>query len=727
MRLKQLLLCGFIVGAPFLWTFSQTATGADMQGETSTTPLSKYPDTKRVDHTDTYHGVTVADPYRWLEDDVRQSNEVAEWVEEENKVTFGFLEEIPQRDAIRKLVTELYNVPRFSTPWKIAGRYFFSKNDGLQNQSVFYTMTSLDQKPEVLLDPNTWSKDGTIALSGISVSNDAKQLAYMVSKAGSDWATWQFKDIETNSKLEDTLEHIKFGGGSWTKDAKAFYYSRYPEPKSGAEFQELNLNQAVYLHLLGTPQSDDPLVYHQPEHPDWGYDPQVTEDGRYLILTIHVGTDERYRVTVIDLTKPDAEPIDLIDNFDNEYTFVGNTGPVLYFKTDLDAPRRRLVAINLDDPQRVHCEIIPHEEETLETVSFIGEHFIASYLQDVKSLVKIYTPEGKLVRTIDFPGIGSVSGFDGTEKETETFYTFTSFATPPTIYRYDVASGKSELYRRAEVKFDPEKYTVEQIFFKSKDGTRVPMFVVHRKGIELDGSNPTVLYGYGGFSISLTPAFSLRIASWLELGGVFVVANLRGGGEYGEVWHKSGTKLQKQNVFDDFIAAAETLIEKGYTRTDKLAIMGGSNGGLLVGAVMTQRPDLFGACLSAVGVMDMLRFHKFTAGRFWVDDYGSSDDPEEFKALLAYSPYHNIKPDTCYPATLITTADTDDRVVPGHSFKFAAALQKAQACDKPILIRIETRAGHGAGKPTSKQIDEMTDIWAFLVRVLKMKVERIQF
>lgn len=716
MKFKQLCVMGIVIGcAATLMMVVQTTVGAETQ-------TLKYPATKRTDQTDTYHGVKVADPYRWLEDDVRQSKEVAGWVEAENKVTFKFLEEVPQRDAIRKLITRLYNFPRLSTPWKVANRYFFSKNNGLQNQSVFYTMTSLDQKPEVLLDPNSWSKNGTVALSEVSVSNDAKRLAYQVNEAGSDWAVWRFIDIETKKKLDDELKHIKFGGASWAKDGKSFYYSRLPEPKKGEKFQALNLNQAVYLHRIGTPQSEDKLVYHLPEHPDWSYAPKVTEDGRYLVITVHVGTDSRYRITVLDLTKPDAKPIELIDNFKNEYTFVGNANTLFYFQTDLDAPRKRLVAIDLADPKRTLHEIIPQKEETLEEVHFICYCFIASYLQDVKSLVKIYWPNGQLARTLDTPGIGSVSGFGGTQKETETFYTFNSFATPPTTYRYDVISGRSEIYHRAEVKFDPAKYTVKQIFYKSKDGTRVPMFVVHRKDIKLDGSNPTVLYGYGGFSISLTPRFSLRIASWLELGGVFVVANLRGGGEYGEAWHKAGTKLKKQNVFDDFIAAAETLIEKGYTRTDKLAIMGGSNGGLLVGAVMTQRPDLFGACLPAVGVMDMLRFHQFTAGRFWTDDYGSADNPDEFKTLRAYSPYHNLKPGTCYPATLITTADTDDRVVPGHSFKFAAALQKAQSCNNPVLIRIETEAGHGMGKPTTKQIDEMTDMWAFLVRVLKMQV-----
>jgi len=681
-----------------------------------------YPQVRRVDHTDDYHGTKVADPYRWLEDDVRQSEEVADWVAAENKVTFAFLESIPQREKIRRRLTELWDYAKYSSPLKKGGRYYYFKNDGLQNQSVLYTMDALDDMARVLIDPNQWSKDGTVALSGTAFSDDGKYVAYRVAEAGSDWATWRVMEIESRRVLDDELKWVKFGGASWTADGKGFFYSRYPKPKEGAEFQQLNLNHRLYYHRVGTPQSDDVLVYRRPDHPDWSFWGEVTEDGRYLVITTGVGTDEKFRITVKDLAEPYAMPVDVIDNFDHEYTFVGNDGPALFFQTDLDAPRKRLIAIDLRRPQPEHFrEIIPQAKETLLGVSFVGNLFVAQYLQDVKPQVKVFSIDGRFVREVEFPAIGTASGFGGRRTDTETFYSFSSFATPQSIYRYDMITGESRLMRRAKVKFDPGDYEVKQVFYQSKDGTRVPMFLAHKKGIQRDGSNPTLLYGYGGFAIPLRPYFSIRVLSWMEMGGVFAMPNLRGGGEYGEQWHQGGTLLNKQNVFDDFIAAAEWLIDNRYTSTEKLAIQGGSNGGLLVGAVMTQRPDLFGACLPAVGVMDMLRFHKFTAGRYWTDDYGSSDDPEQFKALLAYSPYHNLKDGTEYPATMITTADTDDRVVPGHSFKFAAALQHAHAGDAPVLIRIETRAGHGAGKPTTKRIEEAADLWVFLVEVLEME------
>ena len=479
----------------------------------------------------------------------------------------------------------------------------------------------------------------------------------------------------------------------------------------------------MFYHRLGTPQSADALVYFRPEHREWQYETAVTEDGRWLVIATHLGTDERNRVTIEDLSQPDAKPIELIDNFEHEYTLAGNDGRVLYFKTDVDAPRRRLVAIDLRKPQRENWkEIIPQRQQTLIQTSFVNHQFVASYLKDVRPQVRIFSQDGCFVREVAFPGIGAVAGFQGKRTDTETFYTFSSFNTPATLYHYDMKTGTSRLFRRPEMKFNPDDYEVRQVFYRSKDGTRVPMFIAHKKGIQLDNSCPTLLYGYGGFNISLLPMFSVGRLAWMEMGGVYAQANLRGGGEYGEAWHKAGTKLQKQNVFDDFIAAAKWLIAGKFTRPDRLAIQGGSNGGLLVGAVMTQRPDLFGACLAQVGVMDMLRFQKFTEGRTWVDDYGSSDNPQEFMALRKYSPYHNVKPGICYPATLVTTADTDDRVVPGHSFKFIAALQAAQTCEKPVLIRIATRAGHGPGKPTSKRIAEITDEWAFLVKNLKMKL-----
>ena len=681
-----------------------------------------YVATKKIDQVDEYHGVKVPDPYRWLEDDVRQSKEVAEWVEAQNKLTFSFLESIPQREPIKKRLTELWNYEKFGVPSKVGGRYYYSKNDGLQNQSVLYVLDKLDGEPRVLLDPNSWSKDGTVALAATSFSDDGKYVAYSVAEAGSDWNTWRIMEIDSGRLLADELKWIKFSGVSWTNDSRGFFYSRFDAPKEGAAFQGLNKNQKVYFHRIGTPQSDDVLVFKRPDQPDWGFQTSVTEDGRYLIITTWKGTDDKYRIAYKDLLEPYGMPVDLIENFDNEYSFIGNDGAVFYFQTDLNAPRKRVIAIDTRKPvdPKEFKELIPESKETLVGVNIVANQFVTTYLKDAKTQVKLFRLDGSFVREVDFPGIGSAAGFGGRREDTETFYSFSSFATPSSIFRYDMLTGKSTLFRQTKVKFNPDDYLVEQVFFKSKDGTRVPMFLAYKKGLKKDGSNPTLLYGYGGFSISLTPSFSVARLGWMEMGGIFAMPNLRGGGEYGEEWHQGGTKLNKQNVFDDFISAGEWLIENGYTKTEKLAIQGGSNGGLLVGACMTQRPDLFGACLPAVGVMDMLRFHKFTAGRFWVDDYGSADDPKQFAAIYKYSPYHNVKPGTKYPATMVTTADTDDRVVPGHSFKFAAALQAAQTGDAPNLIRIETRAGHGAGKPTSKIIEEVADQWAFLVKSLKM-------
>ena len=679
----------------------------------------KYPETKQIDHVDEMHGVKVADPYRWLEDDVRQSKEVADWVAAENKVTSAYLSALPQRDAIKKRLTELWNYEKFGSPFKAGGRYFYFKNDGLQNQSVLYKLESLNADPVVFIDPNSWSKDGTVALGSTAFSDDGRYVAYSVAEAGSDWNTWRIIEVETGRLLADELKWVKFSGASWTADSKGFFYGRYDEPAAGEAFQKTNLNQQVFYHRVGTSQSDDVLVYKRPDEPTWGFQNRVTEDGRYLVMQIWKGTDHKYRIVYKDLTEPYGMPIDLIQNFENEYSFLGNEGPEFFFQTDLNAPRKRVVAIDIRKPKIVR-EVIPQAAETLTGVDIVANMFVASYLKDAKTQVKMYSLDGSFVREVEFPGIGTASGFGGKRTDTETFYSFSSFATPPTIFRYDMLTGKSTKLKQAQVKFNPDDYTVEQVFYPSKDGTKVPMFIAHKKGIKRDGTNPTLMYGYGGFSISLTPGFSIARIGWMEMGGVFAMPNLRGGGEYGEEWHKAGTKLSKQNVFDDFISAGEWLIEQKYTSPSKLAIQGGSNGGLLVGACMTQRPDLFGACLPAVGVMDMLRFHKFTAGRFWVDDYGSADNPEEFKALYAYSPFHNLKSGTRYPATLVTTADTDDRVVPGHSFKFAARLQACQSGDAPTLIRIETRAGHGAGKPTDKIIEEVADQWAFLVKNLGM-------
>ena len=683
-----------------------------------------YPKTKIVEQIDDFHGTKVADPYRWLEDDVRTSTDVAAWVEEQNKVTFDFLKSIPQRAAIQTRLTELWNYEKISAPFKRGGRYYFSRNDGLQNQSVLFQQETLQSEPKVLLDPNSWSKDGTIALAGSAFSDDGRFVAYGVQDAGSDWNTWRIMEIESGKLLDDELKWIKFSGAAWTPDSKGFFYARYPRPEEGAAFQSLNTNMKVYYHRVGTAQSADVLAYERPDHPDWGFQLSVSEDGHYLIVTVWVGTDDRYRIVVKDLTEPYGLPYELIDNFDNEYSFIGNDDRVLFFKTNVEAPKRRIIAIDLRKPARDHWkQIIAEEENVLDSVGIVGNMFVCSYLKDAKTQVRLHAMDGTFVREVEFPGIGAAGGFDGRQKDTETFYSFSSFALPPTTYRYNMITGESQLIRKADVKFNPDDYETKQVFYSSKDGTKVPMFLCYRTGLKLNGSNPTLLYGYGGFNISLSPSFSVSRLAWMEMGGVLAVANLRGGGEYGEPWHKAGTKLNKQNVFDDFIAAAEWLIAEKYTSSKKLAIQGGSNGGLLVGACMAQRPDLYGACLPAVGVMDMLRFHKFTAGRFWVDDYGSADNPEEFAALMKYSPYQNLKGGIQYPATLVTTADTDDRVVPGHSFKFAAQLQASQSGTAPTLIRIETRAGHGAGKPTTKIIEEAADQWAFLVKTLGMEVK----
>jgi prolyl oligopeptidase len=672
-----------------------------------------YPDTKRIDHVDDYHGTKIEDPYRWLEDDARESQDVADWVAAQNEVTFGYLQSLPERERIQSMLTELWDYEKFAPPFKRGGRYYFFKNDGLQNQYVLYTAKSLSEEPRVLLDPNTWSADGTVALGGTSFSDDGRYMAYAKSSAGSDWRIWHVRDLFTDKDLPEEVKWCKFTDASWTPDGKGFFYSRYDEPTE-SEFTSVNKFQKLYYHRAGTPQSDDVLVYHRPDEPDWGFGPTVTEDGRYLVITIWKGTGDKYRVMYRDLAEPYAMPVDLISEFESEYTFLGNDGPVFYFKTDLNAPRGRAIAIDTKNPQRENWrEIIPQSEDTLRSVSLVGNQFVAGYLHDATTAVKLYDVAGNHVRDVELPGIGTAGGFGGKRTDTETFYSFSSFATPPSVYRFDVITGESTLLDRAQVAMNPDDYIVKQVFYNSKDGTRVPMFICHHKETQVDGNTPTLLYGYGGFNIPLTPGFSVTRLAWMKMGGVYAVANLRGGGEYGEEWHQAGTKLNKQNVFDDFIAAAEYLHEEGYTSPDKLAIQGGSNGGLLVGAVMTQRPDLFGVALPAVGVMDMLRFHKFTIGWAWVDDYGSADDPEEFEALRAYSPYHNMKQGVKYPATLVTTADTDDRVVPGHSFKFIAALQHAHKGDVPVLARIETRAGHGAGKPTSKIIEEAADVMAF--------------
>ena len=680
-----------------------------------------YPESKKVEQVDDYHGTKVADPYRWLED--LDSAETRAWVESQNKLTFSYLNEIPARKQIEQRLTKLWNFERYTIPFKEGNRYFYSKNNGLQNQNVLYTTESLDAEGKVLFDPNTLSSDGTVALSGTRISNDGKLMAYGLAQSGSDWQEWHVRDVETGRDLPDTIKWVKFSGASWTGDGKGFFYSRYDEPKEGVKMSGSNFFQKLYYHKLGTAQSEDVLIYDRPEQKDWLLNGSVTDDGRYLIIYASQGSSDKNRVYYKDLQAKDSAVVKLLDEGDASYGIIDNDGPVFWVQTDAGAPRGKVIAIDTRKPERQNWkELIPQSAETLQGVNAVGDMFVASYLKDARAQIKMYSLDGKPVREVQLPGIGSASGFGGKRNYKETFYSFVSYTTPETIYRYDMATGKSTVFRAPKVDFRPADYETKQVFYKSKDGTRVPMFITHKKGLKLDGSNPTLLYAYGGFNVALTPVFSVGNLVWMEMGGVYAVANLRGGSEYGEDWHKAGTKLQKQNVFDDFIAAAEWLIANKYTSTPKLAIHGGSNGGLLVGAVMTQRPELFGATLPAVGVMDMLRFQKFTIGWAWVSDYGSSDNPEEFKAIYKYSPLHNIKPGTAYPPTLVTTADHDDRVVPGHSFKFAAAMQAAQSGPNPILIRIETKAGHGAGKPTRKSIEEIADRWGFLVRALNMNV-----
>ncbi|MBG0747516.1 MAG: S9 family peptidase [Planktothrix agardhii KL2] len=678
--------------------------------------IFSYPQTRKSDQVDNYHGVTVADPYRWLED--LDSEETASWVEAQNAVTFGYLNQIPAKETIKQRLTQLWDYEKYGIPFKQGNRYFYFKNDGLQNQSILYVLDSLDAEPEVLLDPNILSDDGTVALSGISISEDGNLMAYGLSTSGSDWQEWKVRDINTKEDLSDHLKWVKFSGASWIHDHQGFYYSRYDQPQEGKPLEEINYFQKLYYHRLGTDQSEDTLIYERPDHKEWGFNGFVTEDGKYLIISVWKGTESKNLVFYQDLTQTNAEVIELISEFEASYSFIDYQGDIFWFTTDLDASRSRVIAIDINT--KIPTEIIPEAPETLEGVNILNNQFIADYLKDAHTQMKIFNLDGSFVREIELPGIGSVGGFGGKRYDTETFYSYTSFTAPNTIYRYNLITGESTIYRQAQVDFNPDDYETQQIFYPSKDGTLIPMFITAKKGVELNGNNPTILYGYGGFNISLTPSFSISRLVWLEMGGVYAIANLRGGGEYGENWHQAGTKLKKQNVFDDFISAAEWLIEKRYTSAEKLAIMGGSNGGLLVGACMIQRPDLFAAVLPAVGVLDMLRFHKFTIGWAWCSDYGSPENPEEFQALYAYSPLHNLKPGTAYPATLITTGDHDDRVVPAHSFKFASALQEHHIGENPVLIRIETKAGHGAGKPTDKVIEEIADQFAFLKRVLQI-------
>lgn len=657
------------------------------------------------------HGHEVSDPYRWMED--LDSGELREWIEAQNALTFGFLEKSPLRKKILNRMTELWNYEKYSPPYKKAGRYFFAHNDGLQNQDVLYWMESLDSAPKILLDPNSLSVDGTVALGGAAVSRDGRYLAYGIADAGSDWQTWHVRQVDDGVDLEDTVAWVKFSGASWDAENKGFYYSRYDAPVGDA-LKQANYYQKLYFHKLGTPQSQDVLVYERPDQKEWGFNGEVTEDGRYLIIYVWHGTASENGVFYLDLSQPTAEVTALLPDFDAAYEMVGNDGKRFFFKTDHAAPQNRLIAINIDQPHPDQWqELIPESDDKLEFVDFVGGRFICTYLHHAAHQVRFFKTDGTADGDLDLPGPGTVIGFSGHSDDPETFFKFSSFMTPGTVYRLNIDSRKIETFREPDLAFDPEMYVTEQVFYESKDGTCVPMVISHRKDLEINDDTPTYLYGYGGFNIPLPLSFSVPNLVWMEMDGIYAQAHLRGGGEYGRNWHEGGMKRHKQNVFDDFIAAAEFLIDRGYTSKKHLAIGGRSNGGLLVGVCMTQRPDLFGVCLPNVGVMDMLRFHKFTIGWAWVSDYGSPETPEDFEVLRAYSPYHNIQAGEHYPPTMVLTGDHDDRVFPAHSFKFAAALQKAQAGDAPIFIRVETRAGHGAGKPTAKLIEEFCDMWTF--------------
>ncbi|MCD8535157.1 MAG: prolyl oligopeptidase family serine peptidase [Verrucomicrobia bacterium] len=674
-----------------------------------------YPETAQSDHSDNFFGTIVPDPYRWLEES--DSPQTKQWIASQVELTSQFLSHLPKRESIRERITELWDYEKFGVPFQRGDRLFHFHNSGLQNQNVLYVRDAGASKARELIDPNTLSTDGTVALSSIAVSPNGEWLAYAISRSGSDWKEWRLRNIQTGADLPDSVQWAKFSGASWMKDSSGFYYSRYDKPESGEEFDQVNYYQKLYFHQVGTDQSQDILVYERPDHKEWGFSGEVSEDGEYLILSVWQGTATQNRLFYKNLTSQDNPVVELLNDFDAEYSFLGNDGPTFWIKTDLNAPKGKIISIDTGNPQRsLWKTLVPQGESTLTSAHIVGDNLILHYLEDAKSAIKVHALDGVFRRQLELPGIGSVSGFDGLRQQSRTWYSMTSFNTPGSIYQLDLTTLESSLYSEPELKFNPLDYVTRQVFFPSHDGTRIPMFIVHRKDIDLAHHHPAYLYGYGGFNISLPPRFSVSNLAWMEMGGIYAQANLRGGGEYGEEWHQAGTKLNKQNVFNDFISAAEYLIEKNLTSREMLAIGGGSNGGLLVGACVNQRPDLFRVALPAVGVMDMLRFQKFTIGWAWTSDYGNSENsPEEFMALYAYSPYHNLKQGTIYPSILITTADTDDRVVPAHSFKYAARLQECHAGSNPVLIRIETKAGHGAGKPTSKIIEEAADKWAFIL------------
>jgi prolyl oligopeptidase len=678
----------------------------------------QYPESKKGETVENYHGTSVADPYRWLEDD--NSEDTKAWVQAQNKVTFDYLATIPQRDKIKRRLEQLWNYPRYSSPSKKSDFYYYYKNDGLQNQSVLYRQKGLSGKPEEFLNPNTLNKEGIAALGGTSFSKTGKYFAYTIAVAGSDWQEGYVMETGTKKLLKDKIKWTKFGGFSWNGD-DGFYYSGYDEPDEKTKLSKQNQFHKVFYHKLGTDQSKDILIYEDKEHPLRYHGAGLTEDGRFLILGISEGTSGS-EIWYKDMKDPSQDKFNLlVKGFATEPDVIDNNKDRILLKTNDGTPNYKVVLVDPKNPGKENWKtIIPEKEEALQGVGTAGGYLFASYLKDASTKVYQYTYDGKLVREIKLPGIGSAGGFGGEKTDKEFFYTYSSFSSPPSIYRYNILTGQSTLFRKTEVKIKTEDFVTEQVFFTSKDGTKVPMFLTYKKGLVRNGQNPVLIYGYGGFNIPVTPGFSTSNAFFIEQGGIYVSVTLRGGSEYGEKWHKAGMLENKQNVFDDFIGAAEHLIKEKYTNNSKIAIRGGSNGGLLVGAAMTQRPDLFKVVLPAVGVMDMLRFHKFTVGWGWAVEYGNADSAKQFPYLYKYSPYHNLKPGVSYPATMVTTADHDDRVVPAHSFKFAARLQEYHTGTNPVLIRVDVNAGHGAGKPTSKQIDEATDIWSFVMYNLGM-------
>jgi prolyl oligopeptidase len=710
--IAMLLASGCAVNPPPPPTIAAAPPPTPIEAAPPAQPAIAYPQTRRMDLVETQFGVPVADPYRWLENDVRTDPEVKAWVDAQNAVTNAFLSTLAGRKALEQRLTQLFDYERFGVPKKKGRRYFYTHNSGLQNQAVLFVRDRLDGEGRTLIDPNPWSKDGATALAEWTPSDDGKLLAYSIQDGGTDWRTVKVLDVATGKILSDDLKWLKYSGDvSWAKDGRGFYYSRYPAPAAGQVFQQSTLDHRVYFHRLGSPQSADQLVYATPAQPKLSHYAGVSDDGHWLVISSSEAGDEN-DVHVIDLRKARSKPVALFTGLKNQWGFVGNEGNRLFFQTDKDAPLKRVAAVEMGRPAATPAAIIPEGKDALDSVSLVGGKLIASYLTDAHSEIRVYGLSGARQSTVELPGIGTAAGFSGEFDDPETFFAFASFNQPTTIYRYDVKSGAASNWAAPKLAFNPDDYSVEQRFYASKDGTRVPMFIVKKKTVT--GPAPTLLYAYGGFNIPITPSYSATRLAWLEKGGVYVVANIRGGSEYGNAWHDAGRLAKKQNVFDDFIAAGEYLKANGIAAPKGLAIEGGSNGGLLIGAVVNQRPDLFDAAHPAVGVMDMLRFDKFTAGRYWVEDYGYPDQEADFRTLLAYSPYHNIKPGVHYPPVLVTTADTDDRVVPGHSFKYIAALQAADPGGEPHLIRIETRAGHGSGKPTAKIIEESADVMAFL-------------